>query len=322
MNIKKKLATRSNTRGFTLIELLVVIAIIAILAAMLLPVLANAKRKASVAVCLNNQKQLALSWRMYSEDNQDLIVCMNTKSNACWRIDPSILGSGPLAGVLPNGLGSGAYVTGPQQQTLLDESGFQQGALGDYCKNADVIHCPGDTRYQFTTDYAFCSYSGQNFMNGVPGTAGNITKLTAIHTPSDKFLWIEENDARSESQPAQTQGGVVFENEGTWELSPIPDPSQPQPYSNSKWYDGPANFHIASSTLSFGDGHVENHRWVDPNTIAFAASTDLTKYNDMSGQVQFSVNAPNGCSRDGYYIGHAYAYLPGAITSEPTVGNQ
>jgi len=61
-----------KARAFTLIELLVVLAVIAILTALLLPVLGSAREKARRAVCLNNLRQIEQGVRMYSDDSNDL----------------------------------------------------------------------------------------------------------------------------------------------------------------------------------------------------------------------------------------------------------
>src|SRR5260221_10572497 len=64
----------SQKRAFTLIELLVVIAIIAILAAILFPVFAQAREKARGVSCLSNIKQITLAFQMYLQDYDEVMV--------------------------------------------------------------------------------------------------------------------------------------------------------------------------------------------------------------------------------------------------------
>jgi len=75
-------AGKSIPTAFTLIELLVVIAIIAILAALLLPALGKAKLRGQAIGCLNNLRQMSISRRIYTDDNQGNLILSTVEENA------------------------------------------------------------------------------------------------------------------------------------------------------------------------------------------------------------------------------------------------
>jgi prepilin-type N-terminal cleavage/methylation domain-containing protein/prepilin-type processing-associated H-X9-DG protein len=115
-------------RGFTLIELLVVIAIIAILAAILFPVFAQAKEAAKKTACLSNTKQQGLAFAMYSTDYDDTTELFKVINGS---YDDAVVDGSPF------GKTEHGYFNG-----VADGAGYWFELLQPYAKSFGVVFCP------------------------------------------------------------------------------------------------------------------------------------------------------------------------------------
>jgi prepilin-type N-terminal cleavage/methylation domain-containing protein len=175
--------------GFTLIELLVVIAIIAILAAILFPVFAQARAAARKTSCLSNLKQLGLGFMMYSQDYDETFPGIKFGNNAAsegwpWTVYP---GSVDWTGV---------FTVGVQP----------------YIKNKQILQCPSGTdtnRWSGERGISYCYneymynyYNGFNKQSALSNTPGGVAKVALL---SDCYTSGIFNDWEGEG-PAPVDG--------------------------------------------------------------------------------------------------------------------
>jgi prepilin-type N-terminal cleavage/methylation domain-containing protein/prepilin-type processing-associated H-X9-DG protein len=260
-------------RAFTLIELLVVIAIIAILAAILFPVFAQAKEAAKKTSCLSNTKQIGLGFKMYLSDNDD-----------------------GFPELIPGGMNNLAGQVG--------EPSMWMGCIQPYIKSVDIFKCADSVITQPDLTYAGRAKSASIGMNSYLGAYFNWYWDAILKQPSIGGRYTNESMVQYSAITVLLADAFDKTVNGTTPRSYWIDPG----YGKGTRF-GLSDRHSAkSSNVAFVDGHSKSYRTnslLNQMAINSPETTDENSYEAMTNYnaagVIWDVDAPNMITNPGKY---------------------
>jgi prepilin-type N-terminal cleavage/methylation domain-containing protein/prepilin-type processing-associated H-X9-DG protein len=245
---------RWKGRGFTLIELLVVIAIIAILAAILFPVFAQARDKARATSCLSNLKQMGTAWMMYTQDYDEMFPEAYPGDDDNWGRCADMKDRGGFGGWIGNLLmpysKNGNIYQCPSNPTM---SGVNRG------NNCVTNNDAAQALAQWRIPYIWTSY-GYNYQ------ALDDYGLGKIQAPADQICIYDAISAWTDCNYAQAGScGIWAQRDIPAFLKKLGRPMQPGMQDPSTTWVGSYVSRVAPHSdnvnYMFADGHAKASRW-------------------------------------------------------------